>query len=75
MNQQMIQAIKQLKSIKNPQQAAIQSLQNAANQGNPMAMNILQNIKSGNMNGVEQTLNNMMGEQGLSLDEIKEIFR
>ncbi len=74
MNQQMIQAIKQLKSIKNPQQAAIQSLQNAANQGNPMATNILQNIKSGNMHGVEQTLNNMMGEQGVSIDDIKQIF-
>lgn len=37
MNQQMIQAINQIKSIRNPQQAAMQVLQNAARQGNQMA--------------------------------------
>ena len=56
----MIQAINQLKSIRNPQQAAMQVLQNAARQGNQMANGILQNIQSGNMAGVEQTLNNFM---------------
>ena len=60
MNQQMIQAINQIKSIRNPQQAAMQVLQNAARQGNQMANGILQNIQSGNMAGVEQTLNNFM---------------
>nr|DAG52316.1 MAG TPA: hypothetical protein [Caudoviricetes sp.] len=74
-NQEMVQAINKLKAIRNPQQAAMQALQNAASQGNQMASGILQNIQSGNMAGVEQTLNNMMGEQGVSLDEIKEIFR
>lgn len=73
MNQQMIQAINQLKSIRNPQQAAMQVLQNAARQGNQMANGILQNIQSGNMAGVEQTLNNFMGENGLS--DIKQMFR
>lgn len=75
MNRQMARAIKHIKSIKNPQIAAMQSLQNAAKQGNPMAKNILENIQLGNMQGAEETLNNMMGEQGISLDEIKEIFR
>lgn len=75
MNQQMIQAINQLKSIRNPQQAAMQVLQNAARQGNQMASGILQNIQSGNMAGVEQTLNNFMGENGLSMSEIKQMFR
>jgi hypothetical protein len=75
MNQQMIQAINQLKSIRNPQQAAMQVLQNAARQGNQMANGILQNIQSGNMAGVEQTLNNFMGENGLSMSEIKQMFR
>lgn len=75
MNQQMIQAINQLKSIRNPQQAAMQVLQNAARQGNQMASGILQNIKSGNMAGVEQTLNNFMGENGLSMSDIKQMFR
>ena len=75
MNQQMIQAINQLKSIRNPQQAAMQVLQNAARQGNQMAIGILQNIQSGNMEGVEQTLNNFMGENGLSMSDIKQMFR
>ena len=75
MNQQMIQAINQLKSIRNPQQAAMQVLQNAARQGNQMAIGILQNIQSGNMAGVEQTLNNFMGENGLRMSDIKQMFR
>lgn len=75
MNQQMIQAINQMKSIRNPQQAAMQSLQNAASQGNQMAISILQNIQSGNMDGVEQTLNNFMGENGISMNDIKQMFR
>lgn len=75
MNQQMIQAINQIKSIRNPQQAAMQVLQNAARQGNQMARGILQNIQSGNMAGVEQTLNNFMGENGLSMSDIKQMFR
>ena len=73
MNQQMIQAINQIKSIRNPQQAAMQVLQNAARQGNQMASGILQNIQSGNMAGVEQTLNNFMDENGLSMSDIKRI--
>ena len=75
MNQQMIQAINQIKSIRNPQQAAMQVLQNAARQGNQMANGILQNIQSGNMAGVEQTLNNFMSENGLSMSDIKQMFR
>ena len=75
MNQQMIQAINQIKSIRNPQQAAMQVIQNAARQGNQMANGILQNIQSGNMAGVEQTLNNFMGENGLSMSDIKQMFR
>ena len=75
MNQQMIQAINQIKSIRNPQQAAMQVLQNAARQGNQMASGILQNIQSGNMAGVEQTLNNFMGENGISMNDISQMFR
>ena len=75
MNQGIIQAINKLKTIRNPQQAAMQALQNAARQGNQMAKGILQNIQSGNMAGVEQTLNNFMGENGLSMSDIKQMFR
>ena len=75
MNQGIMQAINKLKAIRNPQQAAMQVLQNAARQGNQMASGILQNIQSGNMAGVEQTLNNFMGENGLSMSDTKQMFR
>lgn len=75
MNQGIMQAINKLKAIKNPQQTAMQSLQNAASQGNQMASSILQNIQSGNMAGVEQTLNNFMGENGISMNDINQMFR
>ena len=75
MNQGIIQAINKLKTIRNPQQAAMYALQNAARQGNQMANGILQNIQSGNMAGVEQTLNNFMGENGISMNDISQMFR
>ena len=75
MNQGIIQAINKLKTIRNPQQAAMQALQNAARQGNQMANGILQNIQSGNMAGVEQTLSNFMGENGISMNDISQMFR
>ena len=75
MNQGIMHAINKLKAIRNPKQAAMQSLQNAASQGNQMAISILQNIQSGNMAGVEQTLNNFMGENGISMNDINQMFR
>ena len=75
MNQGIMQAINKLKAIRNPQQAAMQVLQNAARQGNQMASGILQNIQSGNMAGVEQTLNNFMDENGISMNDISQMFR
>lgn len=75
MNQRIMQEINKLKAIRNPQQAAMQSLQNAASQGNQMAISILQNIQSGNMAGVEKTLNNFMGENGISMNDINQMFR
>ena len=75
MNQGIMQAINKLKAIRNPQQPAMQSLQNAASQGNQMAISILQNIQSGNMAGVEQTLNNFMDENGISMNDISQMFR
>lgn len=74
-NQGIIQTINRLKAIRNPQQAAMQALQNAANQGNQMASGILQNIQSGNMAGAEQTLNNFMGANGLNMNDIKQMLR
>ena len=71
MNQQLIKAINQLKSIRNPQQAAINCLQQSAKQGNPMAKNSLNQINSGNMQGAEQILSNFMNTQGINLNDIK----
>ena len=71
MNQQLIQAINQLKSIRNPQQAAMNCLQQSAKQGNPMAKNLLNQINNGNMQGAEQILNNFMNTQGINLNDIK----
>ena len=75
MNQGIMQAINKLKAIRNPQQAAMQALQNAASQGNQMASGILQNIQYGNMAGVEKTLNNFMGENGISMNDINQMLR
>nr|DAE81362.1 MAG TPA: hypothetical protein [Bacteriophage sp.] len=71
MNQQLIQAINQLKSIRNPQQMAMNCLQQSAKQGNPMAKNLLNQINSGNVQGAEQILNNFMNTQGINLNDIK----
>lgn len=71
MNQQLIQAINQLKSIRNPQQMAMNCLQQSAKQGNPMAKNLLNQINSGNVQGAEQILNNFMNTQGIDLNDIK----
>jgi hypothetical protein len=71
MNQQLIQAINQLKSIRNPQQMAMNCLQQSAKHGNPMAKNLLNQINSGNVQGAEQILNNFMNTQGINLNDIK----
>lgn len=71
MNQQLIQAINQLKSIRNPQQMAMNCLQQAAQRGNPMAKNLLNQINSGNTQGTEQILSNFMNTQGINLNDIK----
>lgn len=71
MNQQLIQTINQLKSIRNPQQMAMNCLQQSAKQGNPMAKNLLNQINGGNVQGAEQILNNFMNTQGINLNDIK----
>lgn len=74
MNQQLIQTINQLKSIRNPQQMAMNCLQQSAKQGNPMARNLLNQINNGNMQGAEQILNNFMNTQGINLNDIKKMM-
>lgn len=74
MNPQLIQTINQLKSIQNPQQMAMNYLQQSAKQGNPMAKNLLNQINSGNTQGAEQILNNFMNTQGINLNDIKKMM-
>lgn len=70
MNQQMIQAINQIKSIKNPKNIAIQMLQNASRQGNVMAKGLLNDIEAGNMDSVQNTLTNYMKSQGINPQDL-----
>lgn len=74
MNQQMMQMLNQIRGIRNPQQAAMQALQQAASSGNPMATNILSKINSGDMNGAGQILNNCMDTNGINMNEIRSFF-
>lgn len=74
MNQQLIQAINQLKSVQNPQQMAMNCLQQSAKQGNQMAQNLLNQINSGNMQEAQKLLNNYMNTQGINLNDIKEMM-
>lgn len=71
MNNQIMQMLNQIKNIKNPKEAAMKALEQAANQGNSMAKNMLQKINSGDMNGAQQILGNFMNEQGLNIQEIQ----
>ena len=74
MNQQMMQMLNHIRGIRNPQQAAMQALQQAASSGNPMATSILSKINSGDMNGAGQILNNCMDTNGINMNEIRSFF-
>lgn len=74
MNQQMMQILNQIRGIRNPQKAAMQTLQQAASSGNPMATNILSKINNGDMNGAGQILNNCMDTNGINMNEIRSFF-
>lgn len=73
-NQQFIQAVNQLKSIKNPRQAAMSVLKQSAKSGNVMAKSLLENINSGNTSNVENILNNFLKEQNMDISQLKSLF-
>lgn len=75
MNNQFMQAVQQLKSMGNPQQMAMNALSQSAKQGNPIAKNILEKINSGDKNGAEEMLNNIIKEQGMNIEDIKKLMR
>lgn len=71
MNNQFMQAVQQIKSMGDPQQMAMSALNHSAKQGDLRAKNILGRINSGDMNGAEQMLGNIMNEQGMSIDDVR----
>lgn len=75
MNNQFMQAVQQIKSMGNPQQMAMNALNQSARQGNPIAKNILDRINSGDTSGAEQMLSNLMNEQGMSIDDVREFMK
>lgn len=75
MNRQFMQAMQQMKSIRNPQQMAMNALKQASQQGNPMAKNMLSKINSGDMAGAEQMLGNMMNEYGFGINDIRNFMK
>lgn len=70
-----MQAVQQLQSMRNPQQMAMNALSQSAKQGNPIAKNILEKINSGDKNGAEEMLNNIIKEQGMNIEDIKKLMR
>lgn len=75
MNNQFMQAMQQIKSIRNPQQMAMNALKQASQQGNPMAKNMLDKINSGDMGGAEQMLGNMMNEYGFGINDVRNFMK
>lgn len=75
MNNQFMQTVQQLKSIKNPQQMAMNALQQASINGNPMAKNMLKRINSGDLKSAEQMLGSMMNEYGFNINDVKSLMK
>lgn len=71
MNSQFMQAMQQIKSIRNPQQMAMSALNQSAKEGDLRAKNILGRINSGDLNGAEQMLSNLMSEQGMNINDVR----
>lgn len=63
----------------NPSQMAISILEQNANQGNPIAVNLMQLAKQGNTKEIEQIARNIAKEKGIDFDKefnsFKQMFR
>ena len=74
----MIDFIKVVKQG-NPQAFVMNVLQQDAQKGNPIAMNLIQMINSGDSRGIEQVARNIAKEKGIDFDKefnsFKQMFR
>ena len=74
----MIDFIKVVKQG-NPQAFVMNVLQQDAQKGNPIAVNLIQMINSGDSRGIEQVARNIAKEKGIDFDKefnsFKQIFR
>lgn len=74
----MIDFIKVVKQG-NPQAFVMNVLQQDAQKGNPIAVNLIQMINSGDSRGIEQVARNIAKEKGLDFDKefnsFKQMFR
>lgn len=74
----MIDFIKVVKQG-NPQAFVMNILQQDAQKGNPIAVNLIQMINSGDSRGIEQVARNIAKEKGIDFDKefnsFKQMFR
>lgn len=74
----MIDFIKVVKQG-NPQAFVMSVLQQDAQKGNPIAVNLIQMINSGDSRGIEQVARNIAKEKGIDFDKefnsFKQMFR
>ena len=74
----MIDFIKVIKQG-NPQAFVMNVLQQDAQKGNPIAVNLIQMINSGDSRGIEQVARNIAKEKGIDFDKefnsFKQMFR
>lgn len=74
----MIDFIKVVKQG-NPQTFVMNVLQQDAQKGNPIAVNLIQMINSGDSRGIEQVARNIAKEKGIDFDKefnsFKQMFR
>ena len=78
MSTNMIDFIKVIKQG-NPQAFVMNILQQDAQKGNPIAVNLIQMINSGDSRGIEQVARNIAKEKGIDFDiefnSFKQMFR
>lgn len=70
----MIDFIKAVKQG-NPQAFVMNVLQQDAQKGNPIAVNLIQMINSGDSRGIEQVARNIAKEKGIDFDKEFNSFR
>jgi hypothetical protein len=74
MNFNIMQLMQMMKGGSNPQKMIMDMLQQQTG-SNPMAKNVLDMVKKGDTNGIEQFAKNICQEKGISYDEAISQFK